>query len=56
MQIRAVKWLTKSVKKNLGLYLFASSYAAYFGYFRNQWMFVDEKNEKSDQVRRKTQI
>lgn len=56
MQIRAVKWLTKSVKKNFGLYLFASSYAAYFGYLRNHWMFIDEKDEKGDKARRKTQI
>ena len=34
LQIRAVKWLLKSIRKNPGLYLCAISYTAYFGYFR----------------------
>ena len=45
IQIHAVKWLTKSLKKNSGLYLCAASYGAYFGYFRQKWMFVQPESE-----------
>ena len=39
-QIKAFRWLIKSVKKHPGLYICAALYASYFGYFRQRWMFV----------------
>ena len=43
-QIRAVKWLTKSFKKNYGLYLSGAFFVAYFAHLRKKWMFV--KNDE----------